>query len=83
MECASLWKGACDVTPLHKPISATNAFYNNAVGYNAIMLSGTDAPIAPERRRHERFTCTKPSDEALQMRMGEPQKGTARKHERV
>src|SRR5271165_5764349 len=47
--------------PLQKPISASNAFHNNAVGYDAIILSGTvnrsrrrdggvSASIAPTQR---------------------------------
>ena len=47
--------------PLQKPISASNAFHNNALGYDAIILSGTvnrsrrrdggvSASIAPTQR---------------------------------
>jgi hypothetical protein len=34
--------------PLQKPISASNAFHNNALGYDAIILSGT---VNRSRRR--------------------------------
>jgi hypothetical protein len=34
--------------PLQKPISAWNAFHNNAVGYDAVILSGT---VNRSRRR--------------------------------
>jgi hypothetical protein len=34
--------------PLQKPISASNAFHNNAMGYDAVILSGT---VNRSRRR--------------------------------
>ena len=34
--------------PLQKPISASNAFHNNVMGYDAVILSGT---VNRSRRR--------------------------------
>ena len=36
------------LNPLQKPISASNAFHNNAMGYDAVILSGT---VNRSRRR--------------------------------
>src|SRR5208282_612265 len=70
------------LNPLQKPISASNASHNNAVGYNAIILSGTvnrsrrrdggvSASITPTLRRS-------PANEDWRA-----QKCTAPKYERV
>jgi hypothetical protein len=47
--------------PLQKPISASNAFHNNAMGYDAVILSGTGEPIAPEIGRPGRLDFANPA----------------------
>ena len=57
--------------PVLEPISALNAFHNHAVRNEAMILSGT---VNRPRRKDVGVTAQlhQPSDEALQMRFGEP-----------
>ena len=46
--------------PLRKPISASNAFHNNAMGYDAVIFMDGE-PIAPERGRPGRLDLRNPA----------------------
>jgi hypothetical protein len=59
--------------PLQNPISASNAFHNNAMGYDAVILSGT-VNLSRRRQGGRVLRFRQPSDEALQMKLGEPRR---------